>query len=175
MERLSPGKTGAKRQSWEKYNLRELLRDAIKDNPRASEAEIADVVWDTVKNERGYIWPLFEYWFTNTYKRYFIEEVSEHETVLHEVKKTRTNGDERNNDRYENRNTLNNVKKQLKAVLMDHVLSNGKLLREATFRDCQIEGGWFKEIAKQGKPNEIVGKKLTEKDLCSLLTRAKNK
>ena len=168
MTQLNPGRTGAKRQSWEKYNPRELLKDAIRSNPRASEAEISEVVWESVKNEKGYLWPLYEYWFANNYKRFFVEEVSDYESVGHTSIKTRE-VPERNGSRQE----FKNIKEKLKSILMDYMLSNGKRLRDATFQDCKIDGGWLKEVAKQGRPNEVVGKKLTEKDLQCLMTRSK--
>jgi hypothetical protein len=56
-------------------------------------------------------------------------------------------------------------------VLMDLVLPTGKKLRESTFADCAKAGGWFSEIAKHGKPNQAVDKKLTEDDLQNIWTR----
>lgn len=59
------------------------------------------------------------------------------------------------------------IKKQL--VLMDLVLpTNGKLLRDSKFADCAKAQGWWGKVAKMGKPNQIVGKVLTEEDLRKL-------
>jgi hypothetical protein len=55
-------------------------------------------------------------------------------------------------------------------LLMNVVLPLcGKRLEEATFAECRKEGGWLSEIGKMGKPREIVGMKLTEKELKAAL------
>ena len=41
----------------------------------------------------------------------------------------------------------------------------GKKLKDATFAECRKEGGLLSKIGKMGKPNEIVGQKLTEEKL----------
>lgn len=50
-------------------------------------------------------------------------------------------------------------------ILMNLTLPNGKLLRDATFKECAQAGGWFARVAKRGKPNQIVGRVLTEDQL----------
>lgn len=179
--RLSPGTLGAKRQSWSKYNPRDLLRDAIISNPRASEAEIAEIVWETVRNERGYHKPIFDYWFANNYRHFYTEETENGmSVVVTEMKgKARasgavvTNGSgNRGETARSNREKVETAKKEMMVVLMDHMLSSGKRLRAATFGECLKEGGWLALVGKQGRPNEVVGKHLTEKDLLNLRLRA---
>lgn len=61
---------------------------------------------------------------------------------------------------------VNQLKEHIvRVVLLDLPLPDGKLLRHATFAECAAVGGWFAKIAKQGKPRQIVGKVLTEKQL----------
>lgn len=165
---LNPGTIGSKRQSWEKYNPRDVLRDAILTNPRGSEAEIRDVVWETIRNEKRYLEPIFDYWFTNNYRHFYADEIGKHSVAIYERKIGARNGNGHNNISKE----VEQRKNELKTLLLDHVLSNGKALREATFRDCRQEGGWLIEVAKQGRANEVVGKKLTEKNLMALRLRA---
>lgn len=56
--------------------------------------------------------------------------------------------------------------KQVKTiVLMDMMLPNGKKLRDASFADCTKAGGWYRKIAKKGRPHQIVGAVLTEEQL----------
>lgn len=159
---LNPGAIGAKN------NPRDALRDALMANPKASEAEVEATLWEVVINERGYWRPIFDYWFANTFRHFFVEELSEHSVTVQERRSTRVIGSE-------NRAAVNNTKTQLRSILMDHVLSNGKRLREATFGECGAEGGWLQAIAKCGKANEIVGKKLTEADLHNLQKRMERK
>lgn len=53
-------------------------------------------------------------------------------------------------------------------VLMNLTLPSGKVLRDATFKECARAGGFFLRVAKKGKPQQIVGKTLTEADLQAL-------
>jgi hypothetical protein len=57
------------------------------------------------------------------------------------------------------------VKRITNIVLLDVVLPCGKRLRDATFAECAEAGGWFSKIAKMGRPNQLVGKILSEEDL----------
>jgi hypothetical protein len=50
-------------------------------------------------------------------------------------------------------------------ILMNLTLPGGKLLRDATFKECAQAGGWFSRVSKRGKPNQVVGKILTEDQL----------
>lgn len=164
---LNPGYTGAKRQSWEKYNPRDLLRDAIRSRPKASEAEIREVVFETVRNEKEYLPAIFDYWFTNNFRQFFVE-FGKHSTSVLEVKKKYSRRESNQPTRFE----VEAEKEKMRPILMDFCLSDGKKLRDATFGECAKESGWLREIAKQGKHNEIIGKHLTEKNLWDLKKRA---
>jgi hypothetical protein len=54
-------------------------------------------------------------------------------------------------------------------ILLDLTLPGGKALRDATFAECRQAGGFFTRIAKLGKPDEIVGKKLTDAQVAKVL------
>lgn len=166
---INPGDTGAKRQSWDKYNARDLIRQEIKNNPKGTERAIAEAVWEIIKNERGYWKSIFEYWFTNNYRSFVVKRTTEHEVVVEErPPHKRASANMFSHD-------INNAKAQIKTILMDQVLSTGKKLRDSTFGECATEGGWLLAVAKQGNPNAIVGKHLTEKDLWALRMRATGK
>lgn len=53
----------------------------------------------------------------------------------------------------------------VEVVLLDLLLPSGKLLRDATFAECAQAGGWYAKVSAMGKPNQIVGKVLTEQQL----------
>lgn len=163
---LNPGRLGSKRQSWSQNNPRELIRDAVISRPRASEAEIRNVVWETIKNEKGYFETIFDYWFANNYRSFFIEELENEAILITPVKRTCAR-----QSNQPSRPEIEKAKEEMRPILMDHMLSGGMLLREATFGECKKEGGWLKEVAKYGKPSEVVGKHLTEKDLWNLRKR----
>jgi hypothetical protein len=133
-------------------------------NPRASEKEAFDLVCAELKKDQGYWGAIFSYWFANNYKQFYVEENGEHSvTFVHRQSERQVRTGERE--------TINELKRNIKSALMDHTLSNGKELRDASFGDCAKEGGWFLAISKCGKANEIVGKKLTETDLKNLQKR----
>ena len=164
---LNPGRLGSKRQSWSNYNPRDLIKDAVRSHPRASEAEIRNEVWETIKNEQNYFETIFDYWFANNYRSFFIEELEGEGTAIVPIKKA--NGVVRSNQ--PTREEVEKAKEELRPILMDHILSSGKQLRDATFNDLKNESGWLKEVSKHGKPTEVVGKHLTEKNLWNLRKR----
>lgn len=56
-------------------------------------------------------------------------------------------------------------------ILLDLVMPNGKLLRDANGADCVKAGGFYAEIAKHLKPTQIVDKHLKEGDLQNIRAR----
>jgi hypothetical protein len=64
------------------------------------------------------------------------------------------------------RQLVEQVKERVvQVILMNLTLPSGKLLRDSTFKECASAGGFFARISKQGKPNQVVGKTLTEDHL----------
>lgn len=56
-------------------------------------------------------------------------------------------------------------RKIVQTVLLDLILPNGKLLRDAKFEDCAKAGGWFSKVAQMGEPDQVVGEMLSEEQL----------
>lgn len=56
-------------------------------------------------------------------------------------------------------------------ILLDIVMPNGKLLRNATGADCKKAGGFYGEIAKHLKPTQVVDRNMTENDLQNIRAR----
>jgi hypothetical protein len=156
--------------------LSELLRSVKRDNPRASEAEVRDLCWTAICKDPTFNRPLFDYWFGNSYRDFAVIGGASNSIAVISVARERNTGspasEPENVDvararRAETREAVN----ALKACLMDHALSSGVLLRFATFGDAAREGGWLSDIAKLGKPNEIIGKKLTDANLQDIRQR----
>lgn len=167
--KINPGRIGAKRQSWSEYNPRELIKDAVRANPHSSEAEIRAYVWEIVESERSYVTAIFDYWFANNYRSFFIDELEARSGVYNEPLVSKHVSIVKSN--HPSRAEIEKAKDELRPILMDQILSNGKKLRDATFKDCMRESGWLKEVSKNGKPTEVIGKHLTEKHLWNLRTR----
>jgi hypothetical protein len=58
--------------------------------------------------------------------------------------------------------------KATEAWIAHLVLPTGKTILNSTFGDCAKGSGWLAKIAKKGRPNEIVGSKLSVKDLVQI-------
>lgn len=148
--------------------LSELLRSVKRDNPRASEAEVRDACWTAVCNDPTFNRPLFDYWFGNSFRDFVVIGGSSNSIAVVSVDRTRAveiEGEARQVKTAQTREAITALKDKLKACLMDHALSDGTLLRFGTFGQAGRDGGWLSDIAKLGKPNEIIGKKLTEANL----------
>lgn len=147
------------------YKLQRLLRDAIRDNPRGSEKEISDACWGIAKASPDLHHALFQYWFKNSYRDFVVAEMTPNSIAVLPVRRAVVSAAERGS-------AVSILVDRMEARLMDHLLSDGTALRFATFGQCTKEGGWLLAIGKQGKANEVVGKKLTEANLQNLLKRA---
>ena len=161
---LAPGSTGATRQSWEEHNPREVLRGVMKQSPGASEKEVHDAVKEAVFEDWRYLEAIYEYWFTNNYRAF---EVHSSDHTVSVMARKRARGLRAKMRKHLGKRHVAFVH----GILMDMELSSGKLLRDATFADCKRESGWLLEVAKSGKPNEVVGRHLTEQQLDSLWRR----
>lgn len=143
-------------------NLRELLRCVLRDNPRASEAEARQLCWQRCQNNAELMQALFAYWFANSFRDFKVIGGSANSSAVISIKQQRRVG---------TREAINKLKDRMVACLMDHLLSDGTPLRFGTFGQAARDGGWLADIAKLGKPNEIIGKKLTEAELQNIRQR----
>jgi len=129
-------------------------------NPNASEAEIYRVTRAALNESAGLLDEIIKSWFERAYRSFRVESEGYSTTIVSTSKTAQTT-----------RSVGIKIKEAIKSTLMDHVLSNGKALRFATFGDCATEGGWLSAIARHGKAHEVVGKRLTESDLQTLFKR----
>lgn len=149
--------------------LKHLLRCSMRDNPRASEKEIHDICLQRCIEDPDLKLELFEYWFANSYRDFITVEFEPgSNAVLASPRAAKFRRDERSTQSA----MIDEVKRRIRARLMDFELSDGTQLRNATFGQCASEGGWLLSLSRAGKRNEIVGKKLTEKDLQALRQRS---
>jgi hypothetical protein len=149
-----------------------MLRNTLRDNPRASEADIRDKCLAVCLHDRNLQIALFTYWFENSFGDLTVVEQGDNSVA---VLRTQAPRAERAQTQVTRGAKVNDLKQRLKACLMDHELSDGTALRDATFGQCARESGWLLAVSKQGRANEIVGKKLTEHDLVNLQRRAASK
>lgn len=143
-------------------NLRELLRCVMRDHPGASEAEARQICWQRCHGDDALVQSLFDYWFGNSFRDFKVVGGTGNSSAVISIKQAR---------RASTREAINKLKDRMVACLMDHQLSDGTALRFGTFGQAARDGGWLADIAKLGKPNEIIGKKLTEAELQNIRQR----
>lgn len=64
------------------------------------------------------------------------------------------------------------MKSEIRGILLlDIMLPNGKALRDATGAECARAGGFYAEVGKTLKPQQVVDRHLTEADLQNIRAR----
>jgi hypothetical protein len=130
----------------------------MKANSKASKEDIRDLCWTAFwesEDSENLMKSVFKYWFANNY-----------------VSLRPLTPAEREARKAQRQVEIEQAKTTIKQNLLDLVLPNGKRLRDCTGRDCtrlsKKIGPWLMRIAEKVKPNEIVGKVLTEAQVQSL-------
>jgi hypothetical protein len=130
----------------------ELLVSLIEAEPIAKAETLFRRWLEIVREDEDYLIPALQHTFANLYN------------ALSKTKRRRksTNIADRKKQQQKIEAAAQAVSEM---ILLDLTLPNGKKLRDATFRECTEAGGWWIKIGKKGKPNQIVGKVLSEKDI----------
>jgi hypothetical protein len=105
---------------------------------------------------------IFNYWFAAAERSIAVEE-TEDTIVVRPVKHYSV--------RVRATRTKKSVQELTNFIVSKVCLPDGTPLLQATFGQCKQAGSWFTSIAKHGKANEVVGKKLTNKELENLWRR----
>lgn len=144
-------------------NPAELLIGIMEKNPHARREELMQmfrkVMAEAITEEPAYLVPLADRYFYHEYNNI----VSYRRRAL---QRDRPKGPA------ERRRELEDTKAAIRRVIvLDLVLPNGKKARESTFADCKKAGGFWLKIANKGKPNQIVGKVLTDEQAQAIWAR----
>lgn len=131
-------------------NPREWITRLYEDNPQDSREVLFNKFSEMLKEDEEAQRTVDWYFFVNMY---------EYIATSRNTKFTYGNKRPRSVRRAEAQNLKEAI---AKVVLLDLILPSGKLLRQATFSECAKAGGWFTKISKLGKPQQIVGKVLSE-------------
>lgn len=152
-QNIDLGTTGAKVQTWEKHNARELLKRIVEEH----QGESDEALFHAFNAECApYFMEIVRYWFANNLRAL--------------VGPTRR--DPRLNvDRVAAAAEIAAAAKgRVEAMLLDLVLPSGNMLRDSTFGECATAGGFFAKLAKKGQPHERVGAVLSEKEVRAVWT-----
>lgn len=139
-------------------NPTELLRQMREADRTASPEHLFRKWCDIVRDDDDYLSAALHHAFTNI-----------NTTLERDENKTPPTAKQTAERRASEQAKVSALKERVaKIVLMNIMLPTGKLLRESTFADCKKAGGWFAKVAAKGKPNQVVGRTLSEVDLQKL-------
>jgi hypothetical protein len=147
-------------------NPREALIDLVARNPGKSGAELLGMFEEIARENQSYLSAIIEWWFVNAYrglqkKQTATPDAAKQKQALKQTHLT------------EMRRTVSaHIERKARLILLDAVLPTGTVLRNATGAECARAGGWFQQIASAVKPNQIVGKVLSERDVQNLWKKA---
>ncbi len=157
MTLIDTGTYGAKVQSWKRANPRDLLKRLIDDNPKAGKDTLFREFRDQLRGDDGedFLDSVIEYWFANNY-----HSLIEKPKVPRAARQA------------QRREAVEKVKETIRARLLDMRLPNGLTLAASTFGYCAKLGGGLARIGAKGKPNQVVGKHLSETEVRKLYGKA---
>jgi hypothetical protein len=147
--------------------MHHLLKNIKLADPDISEAEAKEQLWEELQHDaQRYFRLLYDNWFNVNWPQYRAEVKDGSVAVLREYRQSRRN-------RGAKRKVVakRTLERAAPIVLMNLPTPGGKALRDCTGAECTRFGGWFKDIGKAIKPNEKVGKALSETDLQNLYGR----
>ena len=145
--------------------LGEEMERAYKNDLRGSEAAHQEAVLLLYLQRPHLRLEAFRYWWMHHYKAKRLRWQGEHSAVL-EDRPQREQAQKRK------KRLLARAGIAIDRILMDQVLSTGKLLRASTGAECIREGGWLTRVGKMVKPTQVIGIHLTEAHLHNAAKRA---
>ncbi|QUS40542.1 hypothetical protein RPMA_18160 [Tardiphaga alba] len=137
-------------------NPLEILIQLVEGDPTADADRLFGKWQDIVRDDEDLLTPVLRHTFTN---------------LLTCVDRDRRRASPRATTRAapaaaQQEQQVERIKAQVVSViLMNLTLPSGKLLRDSKFKDCAKAGGWFAKIAKMGKPDQVVGRTVSEETL----------
>lgn len=159
--------------------MHDLLKSIIVNNPSVSEAEAKEQMWGEINDSKETYRLLYDNWFNANWFRYepevkeiITERPGEAPVIGQSITVVRKRQGSTRETKFKRKIVAKKIiKERIHVILMNLPMPNGKLLRDCTGAECVKFGGWFATIAKNIKPTEKVGKKLTEIDLQNLYMR----
>lgn len=148
--------------------LHDWLKAYLKRHPHATHRELADATWGFSKKHPTTLKRLVENWVECHRPRYEVHTAPGSVAVL---RKERAIAEAPASSRSIEREATRTVLEHAGTIFMNLPLPDGTVLRDATFAQCKRAGGWLLLVAKQGLPSEVVGRKLSEKNLQDLWAR----
>lgn len=171
---IHTGKKGATRQSWDSSNPRPLLIQLARELPYADaealEKAHLEAILDATNatGDTGFIRVLHGYWWNNNFRSILASDPKLRRSFLPPPTKPKTTVAATATAEAKSAIAAH-IERSAKLVLLDTVLPNGKKLRNATGADCKglapKIGVWLGKIARKVKPDQAVGKVLSEREV----------
>lgn len=173
---VNPGTYGAKRQSFNKANPRDILIKIVNENPNISEDEALQELWNQIHNKPTILRTVVEYWFANNWRS--IDITHSRNIVPRTASAPRANVQRTDTDIKlpTNKQITSFVQQKIKlkatAILMQMILPNGKSLGETTGAELKeiapAIGNWLCALTIKVPEDKKVSEVLTEEELKSL-------
>ncbi len=148
-ETVDQGRTGAKRQSWRKGHVRDVLAKVVDDNPTAKEDEIGEKCWHIFNGNVEQLRTIFEYWFANNYRSLVTVKPSTAE--VRDKTAERVAVLKRQHDEVVDRK----IRQEVKTLLMI-MLPIGKTVRDATREELTGHSNVLSRWASLLKPGQSI-------------------
>lgn len=138
----------------EKVNPVQVMVSLIDEMPDAKQDALVDAFYERLRDDEDYIKAALRYLAYNSLNNITNTQRRNGPGARKRQEAARTAAAEM---------TAQMVEKIKRAAVLDLLLPNGKTARESTFADCKKAGGMWLKIGAMGKPQEIVGQKITDK------------
>jgi hypothetical protein len=135
-------------------DIYEVLREIMDDHPKANKSRLRKLYVDAVKNDPDLNDAFIEAFFENVL------------AVL-----TRARSKSKKRKRMMREEKQKQQAKHIDRFVMSYVMPNGKPLKECTFGEVATFGARFSKLSAMGKPDEIVGQVLSQKQVREALLK----
>jgi acetyl-CoA carboxylase beta subunit len=147
-------------------NPDDVLREIMEENPQATERTTWPLFRTEMLKDQELIEACLRWYHTNARRR--LESLMEEKP---KAERSVTAEEEKEAKVVKGLAATEKVKAVKKAFILDHVMPNGEALRDCTFRYVAKIGGAFSRIANMGKPNQLVGDVLSNKQADKAMQR----
>ena len=160
MTHIDTGVYGAKVQSWRRTNPRDILKRLMEENPRCEKQALLALFRDAAKSSEDHIDTIIDYWFANNYHSLAEKPPAQQREAMAARESAYRATSKKVQERI--------VAKAISLLDPDMIFGNGKSLRDNTFGYFGKLGGGFMALSRMGKPNQVVGRVLTDDQIRSI-------
>lgn len=159
MLEVNTGKYGAKRQSIQPANPRDVLYKLIVATPDKSEDELMEDCWHKVHKNMAMYRTIYEYWFANNLRSLVLHAAPDSPAAASKQRAAKANSAA----------AVRKLQDRIMINLLGMIMPTGKTLAASRREELLAMGGWTQRVAAQMQPGQTVADAgLTEKALRQL-------